>query len=143
MSLHDDIKIEMHRMVDQSQADIITPASLAQSVQGMYINRRVDPHIEYASLEHLKQIARSVLSGRLDAESDDNEVYQGELFTGRLQTRYPIPRKPGTEPAYKLRDALSEKEITWNIATLRRSAEARLMHADALEAWHRNRAAAA
>jgi hypothetical protein len=95
MSLHDDIKIEMHRMVDQSQADIITPASLAQSVQGMYINRRVDPHIEYASLEHLKQIARSVLSGRLDAESDDNEVYQGELFTGRLVTRSPKRRSRG------------------------------------------------
>lgn len=143
MSLHDDIKVEMHRIVDQSQADIITPASLAQAVQGKYLNRQVDPHIEYASLEHLKQIARSVLSGRLDADSDDNDVYQGELFSGRLQTRYPIPRKAGTEPAYKLREALTDKEIAWNTATLRRTGEARLMHADALEAWHRNREAAA
>lgn len=143
MSLHDDIVVEMHRIVDQSQADIITPSSLAQAVQGLYLSRQVDPHIEYASLEHHKQIARRVLAGKMDAESDENEVYQGELFTGRLQTRYPLPRQKDVEPAYKLREALTDAEVAWNIAALRRSAEGRMLHAIALEAWHQERRAAA
>lgn len=143
MSLHDDIVTEMHRLVDQNDADIITPTSLAHAVQTKYQRGPVEPHIEYTSLEHFKQIARKVLSGRLDDGSEENEAYQGELFSGMLQMRYPIPRKKDEEPAYKLREMLTEDEVRWNITTLRKSAEARLEHADALEAWHMARKLAA
>lgn len=143
MSLHDDIISHMNRIVDENDADIITPTSLALAVQREYLEGRVEPHIEYTSLEHLKQLARRVLSGRCDAESDQSEAYQGELFSGHLQTRYPIPRGRGEEPAYKLREALTADEVAWNVATLRKSAESRLLHADALEAWNQARQAAA
>lgn len=139
MSLHENIVAEMHKMVDENDADIITPSSLAQAAQRIYVRGRLEPHIEYASLEHLKQLARKVLAGRHDAESDENEAHQGTLFSGMLQTRYPIPRADGAEPAYKLREFLTEAEVSWNVATLRKSAEARLEHADALEAWHHSR----
>lgn len=142
MSLHEDIIIEMHRIVDNSQADIITPASLAIAVQGKFVSGRLEPHIEYTSLEHFKQLARKVLSSKHDTESDENEVYQGELFTGLLQTRYPLPRKQGEEPAYKLLEMLTPEEIKWNLASLRKSAEARLQHADALEAYAMSRGVA-
>ena len=142
MSLHEDIVVEMHRIVDQSRADIITPASLAISVQNQFVKGRLEPHIEYTSLEHFKQLARKVLSAKHDADSDENEVYQGELFSGLLQTRYPLPRQAGEEPAYKLLEFMSPSEIAWNVKTLRRSAEARLQHADALEAWALSRGAA-
>lgn len=142
MSLHEDIVVEMHRILEQTDADIITPGSLALAVQRRYISNKVDAHIEYASLEHCKAIARRVLAGKHDIESDESEAYQGELFTGRLQTRYPLPRPKGEEPAYKLRENMSDDEIRWNIRSLRKSADARLEHADALEAWFRSRSAA-
>lgn len=142
MSLHEEIITDMHRVMDMTDADIVTPASLARAVQSKYRSGKLEPHIEYTSFEHFKQLARKVLSGRLDTESDENESYQGELFTGRLQTRYPIPRQAGDEPAYKLLERLTDAEVKWNIRSLRKSADARLEHADALEAWHRSREAA-
>ncbi|MDR2880496.1 MAG: hypothetical protein LBV29_01150 [Azoarcus sp.] len=142
MSLHEDINVEMHRIADNSSAEIITPNSLALAVHRQFVNDHLEPHIEYASIEHFKHLARKVLSCKHDTESDENEVYQGELFSGVLQVRYPIPRKRGEEPAYKLRELLNHEEIHWNVAILRKSAEARLQHADALEAWAQSREAA-
>jgi hypothetical protein len=52
-----------------------------------------------------------------------------------LQHRYPTPRPAGAEPIYKKREALSRAELAWNVAMLRKSAAARLEHADALQAW--------
>ena len=135
MNLHAAITTDIHGVVEAlSGADIISPTHVARELQERYAGGALDPHIRYTSLEHLKQMARRVLSGRYAHESDDSEAHQGELFSGHLQSRYPIPRKSGDEPAYKLRSALTFDERAWNVRSLRGSANARLLHADALEA---------
>lgn len=139
MTLHESIVTDLVRLIEEQQADILTPASLAIELQHRYAEQRLEPHIEYASLEHLKNMARKVLAGNFDAEGSQNKSHQGELFSGRLQDRYPVPRKRGEEAVYKLREVLSREEVAWNIGTLRKSAEARLLHADALEAWDQSR----
>lgn len=142
MTLHERICLDIHGIVEAlSGADIISPSYVARELQQKYGAKSADPCIQYASLEHLKQMARRVLSGRYDAESDDTEAHQGELFSGHLQTRYPVPKTGSGEPVYKLREALTADERKWNVQTLRRSANARLLHADALEAEGQSKAA--
>lgn len=124
-----------------SGAITISPSVLAHSVFERFKNGEVEPHIQYTSLEHLKQMAREFLRHRKDAEGDLSEAYasQGDLdlgveFSGKLQDRYPLPRKKDEEPVYKLRSELTPIERAWNVQQLRKSAHARLEHADALEA---------
>ncbi|MBP7651150.1 MAG: hypothetical protein KA744_14985 [Phenylobacterium sp.] len=135
MNLHEQISLDIQGVVEGlAGADIISPSYVARELLDLYAGASIDPHIAYASREHFKQMARRVLAGRYDAESDDNEAHQGELFSGHLQRRYPIPRASGSEPVYKLREALTPQERAWNVLSLRSSARARLLHADALEA---------
>jgi len=141
MNLHETITTDLHGLIEEISADIITPASLALALQARY-GEELDPRIQYLSFEHLKAMARKLLGRRFDAESDEAEATQGELFSGHLQRRYPLPPVPGQEAAYKALEALSPDEIRWNVKTLRKSGQARLMHADALEAWGQTHAAA-
>lgn len=135
MNLHAAIRTTIHEVIEGfHEADIISPTTVAQALQRRYSAQTADAHVQYASLEHFKHMARRALAGRYDAESDESEAHQGELFSGHLQSRYPIPRRVGEDPVYKLRAALTSDERAWNVETLRRSANARLLHADALEA---------
>ncbi len=80
-------------------------------------------------------MARKALATQFSPDSRESRAYQGELFSGLLQARYPIPRKQEEEPVYKLLDTLTETECRWNIRQLRKSANARVEHADALLAY--------
>jgi hypothetical protein len=143
MSLHEEISVAIQREIDSmGDAIALSPTSLAIAVQRSYASE-IEPHVQYTSLEHLKQIARSVLSRRFDADAEESDAYQGEMFAGQLQSRYPTPRGTGGEPIYKAREHLSASELTWNITQLRKSAAARLEHADALQAWADGRVKAA
>ncbi|MGI3168424.1 hypothetical protein ACRARG_04680 [Pseudooceanicola sp. C21-150M6] len=124
-----------------SEAVIVAPSGLAHRVFEAFCVGDEEAHIQYASLEHLKHMARVFLARRKDADGDEGEAYvrQGEFdlgtaFSGQLQDRYPLPRKQGEEPVYKLRRDLTADERAWNVAQLRKSGKARLEHADALEA---------
>lgn len=145
MSLHEGIIADLTTLIDeQGGVDIISPTSLAIVVQGLYADvANLPPQIAYTSLEHFKQLARKVLSGRYDAESDNSEAHQGELFSGHLQSRYPIPHKRGEEPTYKALEAMTDTEIQWNENTLEKSADARMIHARALRAYRFSRVEAA
>lgn len=137
MSLHESIHTAMMRYIeDRRDCAIISPAAIAAATLSQFADAQIEPHIEYASLEHFKNMARKVLARRFDDEGEDNSAYagQGELFSGHLQDRYPIRRVAGEEPSYKLRALLTAEERAWNVKTLRKSADARLAHADALEA---------
>lgn len=46
------------------------------------------------------------------------------------------------EPEYILRERMTDNDVAFNVARLRNEARAKLAHADALEAWGRNRQAA-
>lgn len=137
MSLHEQIQRVMAQYIeDRADCAILSPAAVASATLQAFTADRVEPHVEYASLEHFKHMARKALARQFDHESEDNPAYseQGELFSGHLQDRYPAARKPGEEPTYKRLDCMTDADFEWNVRSLRRSAKARALHADALEA---------
>ena len=139
MNQHQQIMAEFETQYALLQdVDIVGPKALASRAFDQFVQEQnVELHIQYASMEHLKHMARRFLAKRADPSDDENEVYheQGELaFSGNLQARYPVPRSSGDEPVYKLRSLLTSEERAWNVQTLRKSAFARQEHADALEA---------
>jgi hypothetical protein len=136
MSLHEEIGSAIQREIELLEgAIVLSPTTLAIAVQRRFIEESIQPHIQYTSLEHLKHMARRALAGRYEADGEENESHQSEMFAGHLQDRYPTQRAKGSEPQYKLRNALSADELDWNIRQLRKSAAARLEHADALQAY--------
>lgn len=142
MNQHQKINGELERQYTfLDGAIIVSPSALAHRVYEVFSHGDEDAHIAYSSLEHMKHMARVFLASRKDADGDKNEAHgaQGELdlgvsFSGKLQDRYPLPRKAGEEAAYKLRSHLTPEERRWNVMQLRKSASARMEHADALEA---------
>jgi len=136
LNLHEMITRDLQEVMDRLDgADIVSPTYLADTLLADYGGEGTDPRLRYTGREHLKQMARKMLAGRYSHEGEDSEAHQGELFSGHLQTRYPIPRSASDEPVYKLLGALTRDELAWNVRSLRASAKARLLHADALEAW--------
>lgn len=142
MTQHAEIMSSMARHIEElSGAASIMPTSLAWAVFNDISDDEVDPLVQYACLEHLKSMARKSLAGRFTADGESNPAHTEDLFSNALQERYPIRRAPGEEPIYKRRDLLTEEERAWNLEQLRKSAKARLAHADALEAEAMSRAA--
>jgi hypothetical protein len=122
-------------------AILVAPSSLAHRAFEAFSTGEEEAHIQYASLEHFKQMSREFLRRRKTPDGEENEAHgsQSEMdlgtrFSGKLQDRYPVPRGEGEEPAYKRRFDLTAEERAWNVRQLRRSAIARREHADALEA---------
>lgn len=145
MSQHQQIVTEMERQYAALEgAVMVGPKALAYKVYQTFSKGNVEPHIQYASLEHMTGMARKFLAKHNDPNADDNEVYgaQGSLFSGKLQDRYPVPRQSGEEPLYKKRSDLTAEERAWNVEQLRKSARSRQEHADALEAEGQARGAA-
>lgn len=137
MSLHEEItRFQTKFIEDRRDCAILSPGALASATLQQFAPGKLEPHIEYASLEHFKAMGRKALARRFDDEGEENAAYsaQGEMFSGHLQERYPVPRKRGEEPQYKLRSLLTPEERRWNVSILRKSAEGRMLHADALEA---------
>lgn len=146
MSLHESITAAMQQYIDKrADCAILSPAAMAAAAYAIFATPDVPAHIEYGCLEHYKGMARKVLAGRFTDEGASNPAYigQGELFSGHLQDRYPLPRVAGADPIYKRRGDLTAEERAWNVAQLRKSGESRLAHADALEAEVISQAAAA
>ncbi len=61
-----------------------------------------------------------------------------QLFPG-LQSRYPAAHGGDEEPTYVVRDAMTAKDVAFNIKRLRREGKTKLGRADALEAWWETR----
>lgn len=150
MNEHGRIIEEIAQQYDQfSSALIVSPSALAYGVYKAIASGGESEACNYLSLEHLKHMCRDFLRKRKDADGEENEAHMdqgrfefGIRFSGKLQDRYPIPRKAGEEPAYKLRHHLTPEERLWNVNQLRKSAQARLEHADALQAEGSEREAA-
>lgn len=152
MTQHQQIHAEFERQYERlKDAAVVGPKALAYRAYRKFSQGKdgkpieIEAHIQYASLEHMTSMARKFLAKHADPDSDENEVYgsQGTFsFSGQLQDRYPLPRKPGEEPLYKKRSLLTAEERDWNVRQLRKSAQSRQEHADALEAEGRGRVAA-
>jgi hypothetical protein len=86
----------------------------------------------------LRQIAREQCR-KLFEDSEDEDAPRFAVIEG-LQWRYPTQRaKHEKEPQYILRDQMSDGDIAYNVARLRRESRAKGAHADTLEAWGRSR----
>lgn len=102
--------------------------------------KRHKPLIYELSHSALRQIARGQLAKKFDPKKAKSS--QPELFEG-LQLRYPVVHGHDEEPRYILRDLLSDVDVAWNVSRLRAEGQAKLDHADALEAWNASRRASA
>lgn len=142
MNLHGIVVEELARQYDRySDAVTVNPSSLAFGALEALASGAESDSTKYLSFEQLKQMSREFLRRRKDADGEENDAHSGQVeldlgiqFSGKLQDRYPIPRKYGDEPTYKLRQHLTAAERHWNVMQLRKSAQARLEHADALQA---------
>lgn len=142
MSLHDDIMATIDKLVaetDGNGAVYISPTAIAMDVHAEYGGTEEDEHIQYASIEHFKQMARQRLRKRFDPVSQDAMDVQDDMFSGELQKRYPIPRAKDEEPQYKLRWLLTDDERSFNLSRMRKAANRLLAHADAFEAEWRSK----
>jgi len=135
-STHEQVNEAIAKEYDElGDAEVISPEALAFRVFEHFATGSEDARIQYVSHEHLKQMARAFLRRNSDPDSDESEAYEngGDLFSGTLQHRYPV-RGDGGQHVYKLRHLLTAEERAMNVERLRKSAGARLKHADALEA---------
>lgn len=119
-----------------SGAVAISPASLATGVYAEIDPKKSAPMlVQLAAILELRQLGRGVCRHRHIIS--EHEAEQSTLFDYALQDRYPALRSLNGEPAeecYVLREHLTAAERQKNIKRLRREADAKQMHADALEA---------
>jgi hypothetical protein len=135
MSIHAEIQQQIRAVIDgHSALDILSPTFIASEVLDTF-GAPEEIHVHWLSFEHAKHMARRILAAKFDPDGEENEVYQGDMFSGLLQERYPIRRGPGEEPVYKPRTLMTVDELDWNIESLRKAAVARVRHADALQVY--------
>lgn len=119
----------------------VSPAWLATEALAELDGDRQAPSLVYLAAHlQLRQIARSICRNRF--EDDGEEAEQSDLFPN-LQRRYPAAHAADTEPEYVLLDHLTDEDVAFNVRRLRAEADAKLHHADALEAWWQDRSKAA
>lgn len=144
MNLHENLNSMMLQFIESCDDCVaVMPSAVAAATFARLKTGKLDPHIEYATLEHLKGMGRKLLAKRFEPEGEDNPAYsdQGEMFNGNLQRRYPVPRKRGEDPTYKLLEHLSDAELDWNIARHGKIANSHTAHMDALAAYKQARRA--
>lgn len=133
------------KIVDIRRAQMgITPTWIAtEALKEIDPTRRSVELVYLGCHLQLRQIARQVCRTRFDPENESSSADQHELFPG-LQWRYPTERsREEQEPEYVLLEHLTQADVDYNVKRLRLEAEAKLAHADALEAWARTRSRAA
>jgi hypothetical protein len=142
MSLHEQIATDINDVIEQhGGVDAIGPTSVALILHNRYGGQEAELHLAYASLEHLKHMARARLGKRFGSPTGTAAEAQGELFANALQERYPIQTPKGEEPIYKLTSALTHDELLWNAARLEKAGKTLLEHSRALKSLANERAA--
>jgi hypothetical protein len=92
-------------------------------------------------MQYLLDVTRRELARSYGAESHETQAIQGDLHTGTLQARYPVPHQRGESPQYVLLDLLTPGQVFWNARQHRKVGRAHLRHADALDAYAQNKGA--
>lgn len=140
MSLHEQIATDINDVIEHHDGvDAISAASVALTLHDRYGGNDAEPHLAYASLEHLKHMARARLGKRFGALGGSPLEAQGELFANALQERYPVPTPKGHDPVYKLTSALTHDEILWNAVRLEKAGKTLLEHSRALKSLAQER----
>jgi hypothetical protein len=126
------------QVITEAGDEDVSPAYVATRVVELFRNKaNVDFRLLWMAIEQGKQIARQRLRDKFDPVrgTDENEAYQEDMFSGLLQGRYPLPHQRDQEPIYRLRQRLTKQEAMYNVERLRKSADSRMQHARALEAY--------
>jgi hypothetical protein len=122
---------QQYNVLDQANIIAICPSDLAEAVFGIIDPRSLSPDlVRLAAVLELRQLSRAICRERHATQEHNAE--QGSLFDMQLQPRYPAERDG--DDAYVLRSYLTLDERMRNIERLRREANAKLAHADALQA---------
>ena len=138
MSTHEQVQEVMREVMMEAGADLqiaLSPTLIAMRTYDRFQEGAVDIHVQWGCVEHYKALARRMLAREYDPVPDDDQIIQGDFFSGELQDRYPVQRGPGDQPLYKPRNQLSASDLTWNIEKLRKAGSALIRHADALIAF--------
>lgn len=146
MSQHENLTRTMQKIIDDlGECAIMSPAAIAGATLAAIRLAKLEPDIEYLSLEQLKAMARRLLAKRFDPDGEENPAYsaQGEMFSGKLQQRYPVPQLRGEPPAYKRTEHLTDQEALAIAGRFKRCSEAHIAHGAALMAFVRSRELAA
>jgi hypothetical protein len=116
----------------------ISPSWVATEAMQQLDPEREAPSLVYAGCNlQLRQIARGILRKKYQPDDDDSDEH--DLFPG-LQRRYPTARSArAAEPEYVLLEHLTHVDIGFNVGRLRSEAAAKLAHADALQAFGKER----
>jgi len=143
MSDEEQLYIEVRTVIEKHRATpAISPAWIATQVM-CAIHFKPELHrLGYVGCHlQIRQMTRQELRRRLDPIEAIEASVRGEddLFPETLQERYPKKTHPHEEPVYVLRDEMSDEDVAFNVARMRRGGRALLKHADALEAWDENR----
>lgn len=144
MTPHEKIVASIQEIITELDGvEVISPASVAQRVQDRFAAPGLDDCTAYASLEHYKQMSRKALAKTFDKVEDAGGPDQPDLFSGRLQQRYPVQVKAGEQPMYKRLEAMSGDELQFNIDRFFKAGRALTMHGRALQAYQQARPEAA
>ncbi len=122
----------------------ISPNWIATESMVMLDGPRVSPPLVYLGCHlQIRQIARELLRGKYEPDDVGEDDTQHDLWPD-LQRRYPTAKSQRSgDPEYVLLEELTATDVGYNVARLRGEAQAKLRHADALEAWWRGRPASA
>lgn len=124
---------EKYHVLHGKKLIAISPKDLADEVYKAIDPKKISPLlVQMAAILELRQLARAVCRQR-NVESQQ-ATEQSTLFD--LQPRYPATRTMGeeTEEVYVLREHLTVAERRENSSRLRVEGEAKMAHADALDA---------
>lgn len=136
MNQHETITSDIHRTVDDlGDIEIITPSAIADALIERYAGKDANLYLVWAGREHFKQMARQVLASKFDITAADLSDTTGELFSDKLQKRYPVPAGADGEKSYKSLEALTEYEVAWNVQRMERASRTLQAHARTLKAW--------
>lgn len=144
MKMNDEKKLRevLSQIYDRRASESrISPAWLATEAMRELDPGQASPSLVYIAANlQLRQIARGMCRNRFEA--DEEQTDQHSLWPN-LQTRYPAVHSKDSEPEYVLLEDLTKADVEYNVQRLRAEAEAKLAHADALEAWWQQSRAAA
>lgn len=142
MTIHKDIDAVIRE--EMSRLDGVVSLSytpVAKAALDRFSDGKLSPHIEYAALEYFKAATRKVMVKDYGPDISQATITpdQGEMFSGRLQARYPVKTKRGQDPIYKRLENLTNEELLWLERQFHKLGKSCIAHGDAIGAYRRQK----
>ena len=128
------VRQEIEGLVGGGEIEI-KPSLIAQRTLDVLDPENYSPElVAWAGNLEIRQLARQELRMYVE-EREEQLENQEDMFGHALSDRYPVHRNG--EPTYIPRELMTFDEAMLNVVRLRHEAEAKMEHADNLEAWAR------